>query len=292
MAEALRIGADFNAMTSSLKPGSPGRFHPRLDFDDDVTSTAPHLEHRCRIYRTQNEPTGFDDITRRLVMAQQTGRHLLDDVRLGIATHRSKHRPEGSVGPSDERGRQRVRRSLTGAVLRRVSWIQREPDPAVVQEDAGGSCDQVTAETPRIGLDQRDRHPGRVGHGQVDRATVAEGPRPIRHRIRRDRRTSFIEASSIDEVSAAGVFVQFGDSVMSCGSGGLDHQVCPQWVSRVVWELESRNDARASQSQVPLGIRGHRPQFVTPHLDAEGRHPFGLVVGEIVFAEFTLTEIH
>src|SRR4030095_16451445 len=70
----------------------------------------------------------------------------------------------------EETGNDRVERPLAAGNLVRVSALEREPDAAILQADAGIWNDDAGAESHVVRLDQRHHHPGCVGRAQVNRS--------------------------------------------------------------------------------------------------------------------------
>ena len=124
----------------------------------------------------EHEAPGGHRPAGRLAGGEQAGQQLEEDLGLAVAAHRPEHGVEVAVGPGDQGGRQGRRRAAPGPVLGRVAGLEREPDAAVVQEDAAPRARRRGSPSPTAFDWMRDtpmRSPST--DGEVDRAAAGVG---------------------------------------------------------------------------------------------------------------------
>ena len=121
---------------------------------------------------------------------QKTHERLHVARRLDRAAHDAERRKRRAI-LREESGNDRVERPLAAPDLVRVAALEREPDTAILQADAGTRNDDARAESHVVRLDQRHHHPGCVGGAQVNGAAV-----------RRLARAEILRALRIDQAGA------------------------------------------------------------------------------------------
>ena len=280
-------------MAALGQAGVPRRGGVRLDLDALGTVAGPRVEPAVLATRTpvaEHPAAGPHGAPRRLVVAQQAGEELHQDLGLRVAAHRAENGPERSVGPRDQRRGQGVRGPAAGGPGRRVAVAEGEADAAVVEEDAGGRLDDVGAPPRGVRLDERDAHAVAVDHAPDGGPAGPHGGGHGDAVGGVDAGPLLVEAVRVQQLCRVGGVVQHGVPVAAGHAGGLDEQVGPRRVVGVVGQGQPAGHRCAGQRQVALRRRGCRVHGVAPGVDRHRVDPLGLGAGEVVAGEEALAE--